>query len=663
MRQISKKYSFILAKLILCIFLLSYIMPADAQNYSTENYTAMPYRYRVKKNKSVKIRTLPNVETGERIRSVAYPELIYVENDSIYTGSGYNWIAVSGGGYIVVDYLDKIDNPYYIEDSSNTEPVVNIAKTHNITKWVLLLLSIGYLIYFIRTCKTLQDNWKYLRGEPDKNKMVRLFMFNQQPYMVVILLSALIAGAILSSLLTMLGVGGVVFILLWIVKILLIILVWVGIIMCVIGVLATLAGAIPAVIMAIIGGVIWFYDDEIEAFGESCVNTGLSFFNEVNMLSFTYDLLLQYWDTALYIILFPLAIFIVFAIIALVFAGTIIFIEKCITMYYNMKHPCPICHEPSEPAIYMSKGVELPVQLRPGLYGLFHIKHPETKENMPTMYFNGRDKLPRKCPHCGNIIKAKIGEEKHFTLVGLPESGKSTLVYYIIGEMMKSHSNIEFTDEVDLNVRRAVEEIIQNGKFNSEVEKTSIRRQRSIQLTVHRTGVPYRLFINDVAGELFTKSGMNYDTVPFFKDIQSIIFLYDPFTANVSSLNLGSKFKEWYQKNVGDIKASSDKEELDEAFVTLKNILENKGNKTKKVHLNFVLVKKDTGYLKGVNIHNEEQIKQFITEELGLAAEMANLSNDYASVHYYAVSAYEPLKDSNVESLYSGVMNQINLKL
>ena len=50
-------------------------------------------------------------------------------------------------------------------------------------------------------------------------------------------------------------------------------------------------------------------------------------------------------------------------------------------------------------------------------------------------------------------------------------------------------------------------------------------------------------------------------------------------------------------------------------------------------------------------------------EELGLAAEMANINNDYASVHYYAVSAYEPLKDSNVESLYTGVMNQINLKL
>ena len=56
-------------------------------------------------------------------------------------------------------------------------------------------------------------------------------------------------------------------------------------------------------------------------------------------------------------------------------------------------------------------------------------------------------------------------------------------------------------------------------------------------------------------------------------------------------------------------------------------------------------------------------LEQFIMEELGLAAEMANINNDYASVHYYAVSAYEPLKDSNVESLYTGVMNQINLKL
>lgn len=662
MKCLSVSHLFSWTRILICILVLGYMVPVNAQSSSTEDFTAMPYRYRVKKGKTVKIRALPDVNNGKKIGTVSYPDLIYVENDSVYTGSGYNWVPVSGGGYIVVDYLDKIDNPYYV-DQSQPHPTVNVARTHSITKWVLLALCVGFFIVLLCTNKPLKENWRGRMGEPDANGMVRLFMFNKQPYMIVIWLSLLIASSILASLATLLGVGGVVFVLLWIIKILLIILVWVGIIMCVIGIIATLCGVFPAIILAIIGGIVWYYDDSLESFGESCVDTGLSFFNEVNMLSYTYDLFTQYWSTALYIILFPLALFVAFAVLALLFAGSIMFIEKCITMYYNMKYPCPVCHEPSEPAIYLSKGNPLPVRLRPGLYGLFRIKHPVTGEQMATMYFNGRDKLPRKCPHCGNVINAKVGEEKHFTLVGLPESGKSTLVYRIIGEMMRAHSNVEFTDEVELPIRRAVEEVVKTGKFGSVVEKTAVRRRRSIQLTVHRTGVPYRLFVNDVAGELFTKAGMNYDSVPFFKDIQSVIFLYDPFTANVSTQDLGSNFKAWYESEIGPVKDSSYREELDEAFVALKNILENKGNKTSKVHFNFVLVKKDTGYMKGVNAQDESQIKQFVQQELGLAAEMSNIESDYASVNYYAVSAFEPLDKSNIEPLYKGVMNQINLKL
>lgn len=656
------KYIGLLQKFVILALLMAVCIPANAQSYTGEDLSAMPYRYMVKKGKSVKIRTLPDVNLGEKIRSVSHPDIIYVENDSIYVGSGYNWIKVSGGGYMVVDFLDKIKNPYYIDDTQDVVSV-DIGKTHSITKWVLLALCIIIFLAFFFSSDKLKDSWHYRMGKPNEKGMVRLFMFNSQPYMIVLLLSLFIAASIILSIVTMLGVGAVVYALLWIVKILLIVLVWVGIIMCVIGIIATIAGAIPAIILAIIGGIIWSYDDSIESFGEACVEAGMAFFKEVNMLSFTYDLFIQYWDKALIAILFPLGIFIIFAVLALLFSGIVMLIEKCITIYYNMKYPCPLCHEPSEPAIYMSKGIELPVRLRPGLYGLFRIKHPSTGEQMATMLFNGRDKLPRKCPHCGNIIKAKIGEEKHFTLVGLPESGKSSLVYRIIGEMMRAHSNIEITDDLDLPARRAIEGVIKNGKLDFAVEKTAIKRQRSIQLSVHRTGIPYRLFINDVAGELFTKSGMNYDTVPFFKDIQSIIFLYDPYTANVSSLNLGKKFKSWYEKNVGPVKDSSIKEELDEAFVVLKNVLENKGNKTTKVHFNFVLVKKDTGYMDGIDTSDQEQVKQFIENELGLAAEISNIENNYASINYYAVSAYEATEKSNVTHLYEGIMEQINLKL
>ena len=69
MKLNSIKNVLLIARFILCVLLLSTVIPVSAEQMQQEDVTAMPYRYRVKKNKSVKIRTLPNVETGERIRS------------------------------------------------------------------------------------------------------------------------------------------------------------------------------------------------------------------------------------------------------------------------------------------------------------------------------------------------------------------------------------------------------------------------------------------------------------------------------------------------------------------------------------------------------------------------------------------------------------------
>ena len=633
-----------------------------------DNPKAMPYRYRVKQGKSVKVRSLPDVQKGERITSLEYPDMVYVDDDKTYQGSGYEWISASGGkGYVALQFLDKVDNPYY-ETPPVSQPVqrVDTDRAHNITKWILLVLTVIFTFVICKNWEAFDDIWsETFSPTPNRLGMRRMFVFKVTPYVLVLMLSLIIIVSILASVLSMLAVGGVVWLLLWIVKILLLVILWVGIIGCVLGIIATICGVWLAAIVAIIGGFIWACKDGIENFGNECVSAGLAFFEELNMITFTTDMFTLYWQQGLFIATLPMQIMLAFAVLALVFSLLVMVLEWCVTKYYNVKHPCPICNQPSEPAIYLSKGEKLPVRLRPGVYGLFHIKHPVTGEQMPTMLFNGRDRLPRECPHCHKIIRAKVGEEKHIAMIGLPGAGKSTLVYRMIGEMMGRYLPISFTDSVDPEVRQAVEYVKLHGRLENEVSKTATNeRKRSIQLVVPRSGLlPYRLYINDVGGELFTKGGYNKEKMPFFSSVQSVLFLIDPFTAYWGRQGVSRRFAKWYAEKVGDIKDTSGKEELEDAFASLKNILEDNGNKPSNVHFNFVLVKKDTGYLQGLENYSDADLRNFLIEDMGLASEVSDVESIYASVRYFAVSAMESLPQSGIGPLYHDVMQQIKLKL
>ena len=94
----------------------------------------------------------------------------------------------------------------------------------------------------------------------------------------------------------------------------------------------------------------------------------------------------------------------------------------------------------------------------------------------------------------------------------------------------------------------------------------------------------------------------------------------------------------------------------------MKTALENYNNKLKNVHFNFVLVKKDTGYLDGIDTRNPEELKDFIINDMGLGNVVAN-AEDYASVNYFAVSTIEELAESNIGGLLDAVLNDVKIKM
>lgn len=531
---------------------------------------------------------------------------------------------------------------------------------HTIVFWAFVAIA---FISFVLSLflPSFQSLWKNFKGTGDANGMHRLVVFNRQPYLMVLHLTlAIVVSGCIGALLLFI-VGGIGYGLLWAVKIILWCIIIIGWICAIVGILGLLGRQGWGCLSLIVGGLIVYFQDNLKWAGNYCVETGFSFYETLNIWGFCKELVSMYGLTFLFIASTPILIGAGVAIIVLLCSLVFWIVETVMTRSYNIKHPCPFCHNPSEPAVYLSNGVKLPVKLRPGVYGLFHITHPQTGEKMPTMLLNGRDNLSRECPHCGKIISYHTGIEKHIAFVGLPESGKTCLTYRFVGNLMRTYPRIEFTDKVSNEAKKIITDI-RNGNEQELASKTSVAdMRRSLQVIAPGKGpLPYHLFINDVGGELFTTAGVDSSNVQFFKDVESVSILIDPFTMDFKGYDLGKEFAEWYKQNVENSDSAIQKEKMSGVIDTVKFMSDHFVHSTNKIHMNIVLVKIDSGYVTKDIVNDEAKIREFVTEQLGLIAEVSNLEGMYASLHFYAVSA---LKNIGIQEFTSGIINELNIKL
>ncbi|MDE5875780.1 MAG: hypothetical protein K2H15_09040, partial [Muribaculaceae bacterium] len=614
-------------------------------------------------------------------------DVVYVDSIHFITRDGYEWLPIyakwgqrlAREGYVTNFTRFHIeDNPLYNPPSEETRKIEDaVESSQTVAKWVLLVLSVLFAGWFLGMYFSEEGKQKVIGYSV--NGMRKTFFFNPQPYLSIIFVTLMLIGAVAAAVCTMLILGGVVVGVLWIVKILCYVLVWVGIICCVLCGLALLSGDFTYIIGVIVGGLIWYFDDEIERFAEACANTGLTFFNEFNILGYTADLTVQYWRPVLIVTAIPLAIFLGLAVIWLFVAGVLILFEKIMTRRYSIKHPCPHCHQPSEPAIYLSKGDNgyepLPngIQLRPGMYGLFHITHPETEERMPTMLLNGRDSLARECANCGKRIQADEGTERHLAMVGAPQSGKSTLTYRMIAEIFNraGRDKVEFTDEKntirDTGMIRKVNSIAALGRIEEGdlPAKTAVSERGSTQLVIRRphAPVPYRLFINDVGGELFdpTSKSQSHNKTRFFRNVESIVFMVDPITTDFSDTDISDEFSEWLKKNATDNVRRLKIRDLQD---TVDNQISDHGNSPKRIHLNIVLPKTDMGYLaEWANPNQPEMLRRFIEEEMGLG-DLLHWAGKFADINFYALGAIARGDQANIAPILDRIISgQLGIRL
>ena len=539
---------------------------------------------------------------------------------------------------------------------------------------LMVLTSILCIFYILGKAADEESIMDHFRAEiRDETNMRPMFMYSLRPYKSVAKISLTLLSCFVASIVIMLAIGGVVWILLWALKLLAWGIIIIGWICVIVGIICIFINWGYALVALIIGGIICYFQENLEAFGNKCVEVGMAFFDAINVWDFSLALASNYWAHVLIICITPMVLFLLAAALIYMYALCLRGYEAYTTHRYNVKHPCPWCHEPSEPAEYYDEDpengvVKLPTNLRPGIYGLLYITHPDTGTRMPTLISNGRDTLKRKCPHCGQFVNFETGTEKHIGFIGMPDSGKTSLLCDIIGLMMQAKPDMHFTNTTDENIIE-IQDYVDYAKAHGHLDenhlpsKTDRNWRASIQCILPRTngGLPYHIYFNDVSGELFTAGGNDKNLLRFSLDIENIVFIIDPFTMKFNEQRISDRMKKWLDSDEIAQQRQSAFEEALNAFDSLVNVLSASNREFSKINLSFALVKSDTGYLEGINTADENQLKSFMKEDMGIGNIIHGAETRFMSVSYIAVSVYQN-KDQGVQTLCNKLIQQLEIE-
>ena len=601
------------------------------------------------------------VKKNKRGKVVARLERIYTLGNNVNSENSDVQIAAIASpvatGNFIKDYISDAEYRLMENNASNNTPT-------GILFVVLLGLTLLFAWGYYRWAHKKHDLFNNFGGQVNSNGMKRLWMFNKEPYLKVGISILLLLLAFVSAIILLLAVGGVTYGILFVIKWILIAIVWIGWICLVLGGLAVFFGKEPAgCLPMIIGGVIVFFEKPIRNFGDSIVEWGFSFMNDLNLFSWGLGLFTKFWDVILATFLTPMVIFSAFAILIMIIVFLLMGLEFSVMKVYSVRRPCPSCGSTHTPEYWVDEHHKHPVPLHPGVYGVFTQKNPETGEKVPTMLFNGKGKLLRKCTSCGSFMKADadktFGTEKHIGIVGHRSSGKSFLLYTALGTLKNyfgdrvSQIDAEYDTNIEDNIRR-----IEKGLSIQTDLKDSYK---AVQVMINRkmNPVPYHLFFYDVAGEKFNQASTASKTaMDFYRNVQTVVFVIDPAMIDYSFNPPSENLEKWLSKH-----SSPEHFSADGTFSTLKNILESVGRKTKSIDFMFICVKADTGYLEACSYPttgDDLGIEQFMREELGLSNLVDAAKGSFRNVKF-DIASVNPAFRERLTSLFISILKNLGV--
>lgn len=438
----------------------------------------------------------------------------------------------------------------------------------------IILCTLAFLAIYISYAQKHWGLFKNFFGTVEYNGMRKMWMYNSEPYVKMGILFSSVICAFLSSIVALL----------------------------------------------LFGGVTWFFFRIFSiVLGEEFAEWGGDFLDDLNALDWTIAIFHTYGRRMLLAIVIPVICFLALALILIICSYLLRFIEFATIKIYHVYRPCPYCGNKKNFA-YVIDGKDFPVEPKPGVYGILHQTNHFTNQRVPTLLANGKGRLTRRCPHCQQYINTShdnsYGTDVHIGIVGGPSSGKSYLLYSGLELLSKKWGKGFQQIEMDENERwEQMRQRIRQGEaiptpIKSHYKAVQIRLKQKLR------PIPYQLFFYDVAGGKLQESGLkSASALEFYSHVSTILFVIDPTTMEAH--------------------------ELEGILSTLKDIIAQVGRKPKDIDIIVTCTKKDLGYLEAAHYphdSNEQQIKRFIQEELGLTNLDNALNNDFKSVGYAAVS-------------------------
>lgn len=229
--------------------------------------------------------------------------------------------------------------------------------------------------------------------------------------------------------------------------------------------------------------------------------------------------------------------------------------------------------------------------------------------------------------------------DKHIVFVGGRTAGKTCLMIQSTRYMLKKGAEIpELDQQRDFELLKSR---IEHGQVPDATSPKHI--YRAFQMILKKGVFPYHLFFYDLAGEKF-EHAQDAATHRFFATLDAVVFAFDPYSI--------PEFKQDHLPPAGVAVATQDPLELIRNLSQVIARYNSKG-KAKKIVLNVLLVKSDTGYLNLFSSNHivqgksdsGEMIKQFIKAELGQGAFIHHIEQHFDKINYFQVSALGRIPD------------------
>ena len=227
---------------------------------------------------------------------------------------------------------------------------------------------------------------------------------------------------------------------------------------------------------------------------------------------------------------------ILFAFFVLVYLGfaLVYLIDSIYTLLHKIKNACPnsSCQASFRIPVYECDQCGAKhTRLVPGKYGILK-RRCNCGAKLPTTFMNGRGKLKAYCPDCGQSLSGDTASRQYaIPVIGGPSVGKTCYINMAIEQMISTVApqkgwEVSFISEDDEKAFKATSSALKKGVRPLKTESDALTAYQ-LMLTMPNEKIGRRIYVYDIAGEMFSSSG-DIQRNNAYNYADGFIFLIDP---------------------------------------------------------------------------------------------------------------------------------------